>query len=210
MIDETAPIIALRNIQKLYGRNEVLDIPELELQRGEAVLFWGPNASGKSTLLRLLAGITVQTRGSLWLNPDFRTACRFMLPQVGGLYEDLSIRQNLLVISRLHNRSPDEAPFTALLDDDARKSLDRPLGTLSGGMQRIVSIAAFLSLRPGLLFLDEPFSGLDTPHRDRLREILRETGAAIPLLVLTGHNPDPAGGDWRTIAVSGGRIEGTT
>lgn len=209
MTERAPPIIALRNVVKRYGGKEVLAISELELRQGEAVLVWGSNASGKSTLLRVLAGIASPTKGTRRLDPAYRTAPRVFLPQTGGLYEDLTIWQNLLILSRLHNRSPDQTPFAALLDDDgASRDLNKAVGSLSGGMQRIVSIAAMLSLRPELLFLDEPFGSLDTSHRKRLRDILGKVGASIPLLVMTEHRPDCIGKDWRMIGVVDGRIQG--
>ncbi|WP_170766614.1 ATP-binding cassette domain-containing protein [Ruegeria lacuscaerulensis] len=208
MTEHADPIIILDGIIKCYGRNEVLNIPYLALQQREPVLLWGPNTSGKSTLLRLLAGFTIPTRGACQLDRNFRTARRALLPQGGGLYEDLSIRQNLQILSHLHGRSPDPTPFSVLLDESASMYLGAPLGTLSGGMQRIMSIAAMLSLHPDFLFLDEPFGGLDVSYRERLLNILREVGTTIPLLVITEHNPERASAGWRKIALTGGRIRG--
>ncbi|WP_300073797.1 ATP-binding cassette domain-containing protein [uncultured Ruegeria sp.] len=210
MTERETPIISLQSAQKQYRGNEVVRIESLDLRKNEPVLIWGSNASGKSTLLRMLAGVTSLTQGTRKLDPAFRTACSGFLPQTGGLYEDLSIEQNLLILSRLHKRTPDEAPFSALLDDVVSGDLKRPLGTLSGGMQRIMSIAVMLSLRPALLFLDEPFGGLDPAHRERMRGVLSDLGKTIPVFVVAEHRRNSVGQDWRRLAMTNGRIEETS
>lgn len=207
MTDLGRPILSLRGVGKRYGSSEVLDVPELDLEHGDAVLFWGSNASGKSTLLRLLAGVTTPTRGRRWLDPAWRNARVALLPQSGGLYEDLSVAQNLQVLSRIYGRAPREAPFAALLGEACEAVLDRPLGTLSGGMQRIASVAVLLSLQPDLVFLDEPLSGLDAAHQDRLRAILSDLAASIPLLVMTEHSPQGLDVPCRSARVVSGRLE---
>lgn len=207
MTELETPIISLQSAQKCYRGNQVLAIEALDLRQGEAVLIWGSNASGKSTLLRLLAGATSLTQGTRKLDPAYRMSCLLLLPQTGGLYEDLSINQNLMILSRLHNRTPDEAPFDALLCNVSSSDLDKPLRTLSGGMQRIFSIAAMLSLRPEMLFLDEPFGGLDPANREHLYDVLSDVGVKIPLLVITEHHREGIGKGWRQIGMSNGRIE---
>ncbi|WP_300057610.1 ATP-binding cassette domain-containing protein [uncultured Roseobacter sp.] len=207
MTEHVPPIISLQGAQKTYRGNKVVEIEALDLRQGEAVLIWGSNASGKSTLLRILAGATSLTQGTRALDPAFRKSCLLFLPQTGGLYEDLSIHQNLIILSRLHNRTPDESPFVELLRNVSSRDLDKPLRTLSGGMQRIFSVAAMLSLRPEMLFLDEPFGGLDPENRAHLYDVLSDVGANTPLLVITEHHRDGIGKGWRQVGMANGRIE---
>ncbi|MDU9004361.1 ABC transporter ATP-binding protein [Sedimentitalea todarodis] len=210
MTESNNPIIAVSDLRKSYGRKMVIDVVRLTLAHGEKVLLWGPNASGKSTLLRLLAGVARPSGGRIVIDPDHRHSRRALLPQTGGLYDDLTVRQNLLILSRLHGRLPDDAPFLALLGDATDAHLDLRLGTLSGGMQRLLSIAALLSLRPGFLFLDEPFAGLDTPNRSLLERALNDFTADTGLLVITEHSHDGVAEGWRRIALRDGQIEAPT
>lgn len=84
-IDSESPLLMLRNIEKSYGKVQALNFSKLDLHRGDRVALTGANASGKSTLLRLLAGITCQTHGTL-IRSEYMARLRIAyVPQSGGI-----------------------------------------------------------------------------------------------------------------------------
>jgi len=199
MADELA--IDVRGLTKRFGPRTVVDAVDLQVPRGSICGFLGPNGSGKTTTIRLLCGLLTADAGSgTCLGLDIRTQSADIKRQVGymtqrfGLYEDLSIRENLDFVARLfelpkRREAVDEALARLGLVERQRQLA----GTLSGGWKQRLALAACLLHTPLLLLLDEPTAGVDPKaRRDFWDEIHRLADAGITVLVSTHYMDEAA------------------
>ncbi len=192
--------IDVRGLTKRYGSRAVVDGVDLRLSRGRICGFLGPNGSGKTTTIRMLCGLLTPDAGEgSCLGLDIVAQRLEIRRQVGymtqkfGLYEDLSIRENLDFVARLF-----ELPERRRRVDEA---LGRPrpaqppgqlAGSLSGGWKQRLALAACLIHEPRLLLLDEPTAGVDPKaRRDFWDQIHHLAGRGITVLVST-HYMDEA------------------
>lgn len=206
----TTGSFALRaaDLTKLYGWTVALWAVDLVARAGEAVVVRGPNASGKSTLLRILAGLTAPTRGSVrWVaesaSPTPRVA---FVGHHTHLWDALTVWENLALHARLARARPDAA-----VDGLDRLGLAgiiaQRVGTLSSGQRRRVAIARAVASEPDVLLLDEPFASLDDEAASLVvRELARQRDRGR-LLVLASHELDRSSSvSTRAIWLDGGRI----
>ncbi len=181
------PLLQIRNLKVEAGGETILDLPELDILRGEVLVVLGPNGAGKSTLLLATARLIQSARGSVTLVdlPDLsdlafrrRVATVFQAP----LLLDETVYQN--VAAGLHFRGVPKdiqhEKVTRWLDRlHIRHMEKRRARTLSGGEAQRVSLARAFCLDTDLILLDEPFGALDAPTRlellDELRGLLAET-----------------------------------
>ncbi|MFV0680325.1 ABC transporter ATP-binding protein [Ottowia sp.] len=200
----TAPdgawIIDVRGLTKRYGARAVVDDVDIQLAPGRICGFLGPNGSGKTTTIRMLCGLLTPDAGEgTCLGLDLRRDALRIKRQVGymtqrfGLYEDLSIRQNLDFVGRLF-----ELPHRKRAVDDALERLGlvgrqhQLAGSLSGGWKQRLALAACLIHNPRLLLLDEPTAGVDPKaRRDFWDQIHQLAAQGITVLVST-HYMDEA------------------
>ncbi|MFH6786539.1 MULTISPECIES: ABC transporter ATP-binding protein [Methylobacterium] len=185
------PAAEVRDLAFSYRNQPVLGGIDLALARGETVALLGPNGAGKTSLMRLLAGRLVPSRGGVRVaggdpgrEPGIRRAIAWV-PQEIALYPRLTVRENLEVFARLLGLSR-AARAPAVARALARAGLDevagRLVGVLSGGYQRRANIAASLLGEPALVLLDEPTQGVDQAARAAIHAVLErlpETGAAV-------------------------------
>lgn len=192
--------IDVRGLTKRYGERVVVDNVDLQVRRGRICGFLGPNGSGKTTTIRMLCGLLTPDAGEgTCLGLDIRTQAPLIKRQVGymtqkfGLYDDLSIRQNLDFIARLFALPARRAAVDKALDDLGLRERQHQLaGALSGGWKQRLALAACLIHRPRLLLLDEPTAGVDPKaRRDFWDQIHRLAGEGITVLVST-HYMDEA------------------
>lgn len=181
---QTAPAIELRNLSMTFGKasarivaldNLVANFPE-----GQISGLVGPDGAGKTTLLRILSGLMLQESGEariFGLPCSDITAQIAYMPQRFGLYEDLSVKANLLLQARLRGLDEDtgEDRSARLLQFTGLKPfLDRLAGRLSGGMKQKLGIACALMGLPRLLLLDEPGVGVDPVSRRELWDMVQQ------------------------------------
>ncbi|WP_343638007.1 ABC transporter ATP-binding protein [Roseateles sp.] len=192
--------IDVRGLTKRYGHRTVVDHVDLQLGRGRICGFLGPNGSGKTTTIRMLCGLLTPDEGEgTCLGLDMRRQAAEIKRQVGymtqrfGLYEDLSIRQNLDFIARLFELGDRARRVDEALERLGLKSRqDQLAGSLSGGWKQRLALAACLLHEPRLLLLDEPTAGVDPKaRRDFWDEIHRLAADGITVLVST-HYMDEA------------------
>lgn len=181
-----APLIIAEGLTKQFEGSSSLAIDHLnaEIGRGRVTGLVGPDGSGKTTLIRLFAGLLLPTEGKLTVcgaSPvtqvsDIRRRVSYM-PQRFGLYEDLSVEQNLTLYADLRNvvGAEREQVFDRLLTfTDLKRFTDRLAGALSGGMKQKLGLACALIRTPELLLLDEPSVGVDPISRRELWKMVYE------------------------------------
>jgi ABC-2 type transport system ATP-binding protein len=177
--------IAAAAVTKRYGRRDALRDVSFEAHPGEVVAVIGPNGAGKTTLLSILAGLQPPSSGTV-----SRTAREVgWVPQQPAVYGKLTVAENLALFARLEGVADPAAVVDRMLEVTGLRDRARDeLGTLSGGNQQRVNIAAGLLADPDVLLLDEPSSSLDPRQRERLWRFvggLAQSGTAV---VFTTHN----------------------
>jgi ABC-2 type transport system ATP-binding protein len=206
--------IDVKGLTKAYDGRKVVDAVDIQVRRGEICGFLGPNGSGKTTTIRMLCGLLDPDAGSgTCLGYDIRRETRRIKLRVGymtqkfGLYDDLSIEQNLDFIARVY-RTPDRARVvTATLERLGLLERRRQLaGSLSGGWKQRLALAACLLHAPDLLLLDEPTAGVDPKaRRDFWQQIHALAAEGLTVLVST-HYMDEAERCHRLAYISYGRL----
>jgi ABC-2 type transport system ATP-binding protein len=196
------PVIELQDVVKRFTAGErtvtALDRLSARVAAGRVTGLVGPDGAGKTTLMRLVSGllrpdegtITVLGQDSLRAAPQIQASVGYM-PQRFGLYEDLSVAENLTLYADLHglSRSARAARFDELMRFTGLTAFaGRLAGRLSGGMKQKLGLACTLVHPPELLLLDEPSVGVDPVSRRELWEIVRSlTEQGITVLWSTAY-----------------------
>lgn len=186
--------LAWDEVTVVYGSRRALDRVSLTVHCGEALALVGPNGSGKSTLLRVAAGVQEPSGGRVLLRGLERRAdpVRYARqvgwsPQQGGLYDELTVEENLQLFGRLQGfwgRELRRRVQQVMGQFGLGTRSQQRVGTLSGGWKQRVNVAAALIHGPAVVLLDEPTSGLDADSREHLLADLyrlREEGCAVVL-----------------------------
>jgi len=181
-----------RGLKRSYGRVTAVAGVDISVSAGEVMGLIGPNGAGKSTVFELLVGLERPDEGTVFLGgrevtgwPLHRRARAGLgyLAQHPSLFPRLTVHDNLAVALRAVGRSPEDAG--ELLAGAGLAHLgEQRAGTLSGGERRRVEIARCLALRPRVVLLDEPYSGVDPAHVSALRAGIRDlAGQGVGVLV---------------------------
>jgi manganese/iron transport system ATP-binding protein len=187
--------LAIDGLSVDLGGRPAIEAVDLDVAAGELVGLIGPNGAGKTTLLRAVLGLVAPRSGTIAVDGDRRTVG--YVPQRHAFAWDypisvaravLSARAGLVGRLRRTQASDRAAAQDALARVDMLAQRDRPLGELSGGQRQRVLVARALALRPRLLLLDEPFTGLDVPTQDLLTGLLRELRAQGAAVLMTTHD----------------------
>ena len=200
------PILEIDSAEKRYGRRMALHIDHFALTEGDRVLLVGQNGSGKSTFLRVLAGATILTTGKITRSPAMRQLKIGYLPQSGGMYGDMTLRENLEIFCRLFNVTWSESRVNGMHFADALQPVwDLPVAQLSGGTQKLAGLACILAIQPDALLLDEPASDLDPEHAKEFYILLAGLCQTLKFVVVSTH--DTRGLDFfhRTLVLKDGR-----
>lgn len=197
---------------KAYGDLVALQPLDLRVRRGEAVALVGHNGSGKSTFLRLAAGLLELSDGSVTIEGEpagthgARAATSY-LPDDPVLYDDLSVREHLAYVAALHGVDATEDDVDELL---TRLGIDHRADDLparfSRGLRQKTSIALGL-IRPfELLLVDEPFVGLDATGKDALLGLLDELRGLGKTVIVATHEPTFVDRVDRCVALRDGEV----
>jgi len=189
------PAVRVRGVRKRFGTTDALTGVDLEVAEGEVVGLLGPNGAGKTTLVRVLATLLPPDEGQATIfgrdvvrdAPEVRRLIG-LTGQYAAVDELLTGRENLKMFGELFHLTGRDARRRAgeLLERfDLADAGDRPARTYSGGMRRRLDLASSLLVRPRLLFLDEPTTGLDPRSRNAIWEVTRELVAEGTTLLLT-------------------------
>lgn len=185
--------LAVRDVAvRLAGRDVLHDV-NLLVDNGELVGLIGPNGAGKTTLLRSVLGLLPLTAGTITLD---REGVGYV-PQRHEFAWDFPISVARAVLTgrtkvigplRRAGREDRELVAEAMARADLTPLARRPIGELSGGQRQRVLVARALALRPTVLLLDEPFTGLDVPTQELLTGLLRELREEGTAVLMTTHD----------------------
>ena len=191
-----------RGSRKRYGSTDALDGFDLDVRSGSIHGLLGPNGAGKSTAVRALTTLIDLDGGAATVGGvDLRSEPAKVRSRVGSVGQNAAVdeilggRQNLTMFGRLFGLSKSAAISRGdeLLDRFGLKdAATRPVSAYSGGMRRRLDIAASLILRPAVLFLDEPTTGLDPSGRNEVWRSIREVAEAGTTVLLTTQYLDEA------------------
>jgi ABC-2 type transport system ATP-binding protein len=195
---QTDYIVKTENLTKVFPQKDGTSVTALaplniEVKKGVLSALIGPDGSGKTTLMRLMAGLMLPTEGRLTVlgknvaeEPQAVQNELSYMPQKFGLYEDLSVEENMNLYADLHGIPQDIRPerFERLLNMTGLSPFTKRLaGKLSGGMKQKLGLACTLVRSPSLLLLDEPTVGVDPLSRRELWEILKSLVVSDPISI---------------------------
>ena len=194
-------MITANRLTRRFGDRVVVDDVSFEVGRSEIVALLGPNGAGKTTILRMLGGLIAPTSGSVVVDgvqltratgATLRSRIGF-LPEAPGLWDRLTVRENLAVYADLYKVNAADRILDWLLDlFELTAHQAARAAELSKGMRQKVAIARTLLHDPHILLLDEPTSGLDPEIARAVRRLLDDRrGQGCTILVST-HNLDEA------------------
>ena len=224
VIGDTELLAECAGASRVFGRFTAVDGVDLAVGPGEVVGLLGANGAGKTTLIRMLLGLLPVSAGSVRLfgQPPSRASRRRVgyLPQGLGLYDDLTIAENLAfsravfagtVRSGTAGAGTDAQPGQDL-PDSLRRYAAVAVRDLPLGVTRRAAFAQVLAHAPELLLLDEPTSGVDPLARARLWETISQTAADGAGAIVTTHSMEEAEECTRLVVLAGGRVvaAGTT
>ena len=196
------PLLEVRDLQKWYGRRQVVKGVDFDVEPGEIVGLLGPNGAGKTTSFRMTIGLIDADKGKVsFLGEDvsklpmYRRARAGMgyLPQDASVFKQLSVEDNLMAIlqtrpgldRRARKRRQDELLAQFGLEHVRRTKANR----VSGGERRRVEIARCLVSDPKLIMLDEPFAAIDPITVDEIQDVIRDLARVHGLgILLTDHS----------------------
>jgi ABC-2 type transport system ATP-binding protein len=195
------PALSVTGLSKRFGERVAFEDVSFEIDYGEVFGFLGPNGAGKTTTVRTLGTLIAPTAGSatvagIPLAPENGVEIRrriAIMPELPGLYDRLSVAENLEFFADLYEVS--EVPARIKRALEAVKLSDRagdPTGTLSKGLRQRVALARALLSDPEVLFLDEPTAGLDPVASRDVHELISELGRKGVTIFLTTHRLEEA------------------
>jgi iron(III) transport system ATP-binding protein len=213
-----ALFLDLRGIRKSFGQFVALQNIDLGIQKGEFVCFLGPSGCGKTTLLRVIAGLEVQSAGAVFqagkdisLLPPAQRDYGIVF-QSYALFPNLSVAENVAygLVNRKLDRNSINQRVTELVQLVGLPGSEKKFPSqLSGGQQQRIALARALATKPGLLLLDEPLSALDALERVRLRGEIRalQQQLGVTTIMVTHDQEEALSVADRIVVMNRGEIE---
>jgi ABC-2 type transport system ATP-binding protein len=191
------PVVELAGVTKAYESKIAVRDLSLSIEAGQMFGLLGPNGAGKTSSIRMMMGITMPDSGtvSLFGRPFDRTSLDRVgyLPEERGLYKKMKVEEQLVFFGQLHGLSATDAKkrateWTKRLEID--EALPKKTEELSKGMQQKIQFIGSLLHDPGLIVMDEPFSGLDPVNAKLLEQTLLELKDEGKAIVFSTHRMD--------------------
>jgi ABC-2 type transport system ATP-binding protein len=191
------PVVELAGVSKAYENKVAVDNLSLSIEAGQMFGLLGPNGAGKTSSIRMMMGITIPDSGRVRLfdRPFERESLDQVgyLPEERGLYRKMNVLDQLMFFGRLHGVAAEDARKRGT--DWAKRleiadALDKKTEELSKGMQQKIQLIATLLHNPGLIVMDEPFSGLDPVNAALVERILLELKDGGKAILFSTHRMD--------------------
>ena len=187
--------IEVRHLRKAFGTLKAVDGIDFELKQGEFLTVFGPNGAGKTTLIKILTGLTQPSSGTAKVagfdvtegHPEMRKEIG-VISHSTALYADMTPLENLIFFARMHGLEQPKDKSLKVIEEVglSRRRNDR-VRTFSRGMLQRLSIARAILHDPAILFLDEPFTGLDLHATNVLKEHLQRLHDRRRTILMTTH-----------------------
>lgn len=198
----TKPYLKIKNITKKFGDFTALDNISLDVFDGEFICFLGPSGCGKTTFLRAIAGLDIQTMGSILQSDTDISTLPPAERDFGIVFQSYALFPNLKVSRNiafgLENRGASKQEIDARVSEllelvGLPDQGDKYPAQLSGGQQQRIALARAIATRPGLLLLDEPLSALDAKVRVHLRHEIKELQRTLGITtIMVTHDQEEA------------------
>lgn len=186
-------MIRIENLSKKFGRLAVLNKINLVIDKPKCIALIGPNASGKTTLIKAILGLVVPDAGNIIVKGKpilgewfYRHDIGYM-PQIGRYPENMTIRQLFSMIIDVRKSSWEKCDTELLEQFVIKNSFDKLMGNLSGGTRQKISACLSLLFNPDILILDEPTAGLDPVSTELLKEKMLKEKNKGKLILITSH-----------------------
>ncbi|MBO3699554.1 ABC transporter ATP-binding protein [Roseivirga sp. E12] len=184
-------MIRIENLYKRFGRLQVLEGVNFQIEEQGVVAVLGPNGSGKTTILKTILGMVLPQEGEIYFdnqpvlnNWDYRNRIGYM-PQIARFPDNLTVRELIEMIKNIRDVDANEH---ALIERfGLESSMDKKLGQLSGGTKQKVNIVLTFMFDSPLLILDEPTAGLDPVSLIRLKALIQEEKEKGKTFLITTH-----------------------
>lgn len=192
--------IKAENLTRSYGGNVVVDGVDLDVREGQILGFVGPNGAGKTTTWSMLTGVLQPTKGTVRLlgkpmdidDTELKQQLG-IVPDHSVMFESLTGEELLLSYARIYGLGREDAgqrTDEALAVFDLEDAAKRPITTYSHGMRKKIRLAAATLHAPRILFLDEPFEGMDALSARTVMSILQQMAEQGAAIFLTSHMLD--------------------
>lgn len=186
-------MIIAKNITKKFGKLTALDNVSVTFSKGECIALLGPNASGKTTLIKSLLGMVVPDSGSIHFNKEpiannwmYRSQIGYM-PQIGRYPENMTIANMIDMMKDIRKRTNQQHDEELVDSFGLKNIMQKRMRTLSGGTTQKVSASLAFLFNPGVLILDEPTAGLDPLSSEVLKHKIIKEKQNGKLILITSH-----------------------
>lgn len=184
-------MVAIQDLHKKFGKNQVLDGVNLDINKGGIFAVLGPNGSGKTTLIKSILGMVIPNKGEISvLGENIKKSSSYRhridyLPQMANFPDNLKVRELIRMIKDLRGSISEEKQLIETFK--LEPFLNKKLGTLSGGTKQKVNIVLAFMFDSPLIILDEPTAGLDPVSLIRLKELIQIAKSNGKTILITSH-----------------------
>lgn len=196
-------MLDFRDVVHAYNGSLSVDEVSFTVERGEVVTLLGPSGCGKTTMLRLAAGLERPRGGDIWLDGKLLSDATYNMPPedrgVGYMFQDYALFPHLSVLENVIFGLKDKGSaairrgLDVLAETDLESLADTYPHELSGGQQQRVALARALAPKPSVILLDEPYAGLDSRLRERIRDqMLHVLKASETAALMVTHDSEEA------------------